>query len=36
MRVANLFLVAAVFLAPVPIVLATLGDARFVWLNYGI
>jgi hypothetical protein len=36
MRVANLLLVAAVFLAPVPIVLATLGDARFVWLNYGI
>jgi cellulose synthase (UDP-forming) len=36
MRVANLLLVAAVFLAPVPIVLATLGDAGFVWLNYGI
>jgi cellulose synthase (UDP-forming) len=36
MKIANLLLVAAVFLAPVPIVLATLGDARFVWLNYGI
>lgn len=36
MRFINLLFFAAVFIAPAPIVLATLGDIRFVWLNYGI